>query len=249
MVKDLCGFFLQMLPILLMVGCSSRNSPLKAIPDPSVIDPKNPPVLEIRGLKANDLIENSKPLAFDYSVRNYPLGENWQKVAFRVNSEPAILRFSNNGSLSVSEGLKKGPNVLRAYLLRAWDESLKNAEAYVAIPFFYADRAGLSPLSAKLPVLTLVSPRGKFPGESGKKILFDFLVKEFPHPTEKNFKIRYSLNGAQRELMAGKGVYFENLPNGKYVLRLDVLNKTGFPLLQDLTHEESFFEVLEGAKL
>ncbi len=234
--------------VILVLGCASKKEVPQTPLDPSPIDPKNPPTVQVEGLSDQLLVEASKSLVVRYRVLNYPMAAGWQKVAFRINNAAPIFRYASSGEITFPPGaFKKGANILRAYLLRSWEESLKNPEAYVFHSFYYGDRAGLSPLSAKHPILTLVHPKGRFEGEEAKKILFDFLVKQASSKSpKKDYKVRYSLNGKQRDLEAGRAVYFENLPPGKYSLRIDVLRKSGIPYLQELTYEQANFEVVEA---
>jgi hypothetical protein len=228
-----------------LLACSSTPKLPDPVPEPSVIDEDHVPSIRLDGIGDGEFISEKSEVKLKYKVENYPLAENYQKIVFRLNNSAPVSMVTNSGEIVFKEGLRKGANVLRVYLVRAWGESVKNPGANIVRAFFYADHVGISPVSETLPVLTLVSPRGKFYGELGKKILFDLLIQGKAASTSKTKVVRYSLNGNLRDLPVGKPVFFEHLPQGRYVLKVDLIDKPGIRGSVDLSHDESTFEVLE----
>jgi hypothetical protein len=216
------------------------------IQEPSEIDPARPPRVRIEGLKENALVNVGESITVKVYAENYPLGPSWQAVEVVLNDQPPVRIFENGHEVTFREGFRKGGNVVRAYLVRSWGESLKLPDAFAALPFFYEEAAGLPLVAKGRPILTLVSPYGHFKGDAAKQILFDFLV--WDGDSVKPRKIHYTLNGKKLELNSGKAYHFFNLAPGDYDLLVELVNARGLPYGQEVTRGRAHFVVGDGGK-
>lgn len=247
--RDLTHLYLLFVLLVGVVSCASKSKDTTPIPEPSEIDAKSPPTIKIQGLADGDFVSNKSSIKIKYRVENFPLGEHYQKLVVRLNSESPQELHTNSGVFELEEGLNSGANVLRLYLVRAWGESIKNPESNSVLAFYFKEKVGILPLVSKLPVLTLVSPRGEYFGELGKKVLFDLLVQgKAAAQLKKPVMLRYSLNGALRELPLVKTVFFEHLPTGSYLLKVDLIKKPAVSGSVDLAHEEMLFQIKDEIK-
>lgn len=207
---------------------------------PSPVDASNPPAIRIEGLEADSLYKDGAEIRV--LVENYPVEAGWQGFELVVNDESPERFFDKEVLYRLPvKKLRKGANLLKVYLIRSWGESLKNPEAFAYVPFYYGERRGLSWVAPGRPILTLVSPRGVYEGEAGKKILFDFIVHD--PKTEKPWKVHYTLNGTKLQLDSGRSYDFSGLAEDDYDLRVEVVNSRGIPLGQEVTRSRSNFSI------
>ena len=234
-----------------MVSCASSNKKLDVPADasvkaPSPVDPSNPPQIRIDGLKPDS--QYQKGSLIKVFVANYPTGQSWQGFELVINDgEPERFYESQIDYKLPVKKLRKGANLLKAYLVRSWGESLKNKEAFAYVPFFY-DGGGLSWVAPGRPIVTILSPRGEYKGEDAKKILFDFVVHTAGEK-QKNWKVHYNLNGSKLELSAGKAYYFYELVPGEYDLKVEAVNSRGIPLGQEVSRSSTSFKILAAPKV
>jgi len=240
---------LFLLSVFFGVGCSSngnhsgsKNAPNAKVQGPSPVDPQNPPQIRIEGIAADALYEEGSLIKI--LVSNYPVGKAWQGFELVLNDgEPERFYESRiDYKLPVAK-LRKGANLLKAYLVRSWGEAVKNREAFAYVPFFFESK-GLSWVAPGRPIVTLVSPRGEYRGEDAKKVLFDFLVHT-AGAEEKTWKVHYNLNGSKLELSSGKAYYFNDLASGDYELKVEAVNSRGIPLGQVVTRSRSSFQIIQ----
>ncbi len=232
-----------------IAACSSTGSKnaqevmqsLPTVREPSPINPSAPPKIALTGVGQAELIA-SAPLKVGVNVANYTIDTNWQHAALVLNDGPPIRVYKNGETVELREGLVPGPNILRAYLLRSWGESLKNAEAFTILGFYFEKRTGKVAYVSGQPVLTLNSPRGMYAKDAAKNIPFDFIVYG-TQISGRRHKILYSLNGEQREITNLDNYSFQNLPSGTYQLKVEIVDANLKPLKLPFTTAESTFTV------
>jgi hypothetical protein len=232
---------------VLVISCASKKgsqggfSEMPVVKDPSALDPKNPPRVAIKGLQHDELL--TAPRSVEIVVDGYPMEENWQGFEVAINDQaPQRFHKSPLTFQIPAAQLRKGANLLKVYLVRSWGESVKLPEAFAFVPFFSEAKPGLSWVAPKRPILTLVSPRGSYKGESAKKILFDFIVQN-PEKQPTVYRVHYTLDGKKMQLESDKSYYFYNLTKGEHELRVEVVNNRGIPLGQEVTRSRSVFTV------
>jgi hypothetical protein len=219
---------------------STGSEKISTVREPSPVDSENPPSIRISGLESDGLYEEGQTLQI--VVKNYPVSDDWQGFELLINDGTPERFFDSNVVYKLPKAkLRKGANLIKAYLLRSWGESLKNPEAFAFLPFYFEERRGLSWVSPGRPILTLVSPRGVYSGNKGEKILFDFIVHD--PESEKPWNVHYTLNGTKLQLESGRSYDFSGLSPDDYDLRVEVVNSRGIPLGQEVTRARSKFTV------
>lgn len=234
---------------LVLASCATKKSarlePQDSLAqkDPSVLDPLKLPQLKITGLAPDELV--TEPRSVEISVENYPMEDGWQGFEVAINDQEPRRFHKSPATFEIPvENLRKGANLFKVYLVRAWGESVKIPEAFAAVPFFFGSKTGLSWVAPNRPILTLVSPRGTYKGDAAKKLLFDFIVQT-PDKVQKTHKVHYTLNGKKLGLESGKSYSFYNFVPGDYELRVEVVNARGIPLGQEVTRSRSVFKIVE----
>jgi len=238
------------LAICLMLGsCASKKTtqldPRDSLAqkEPSPLDPLNLPKMKVTGLSPDELVLEARKV--EISVEGYPMEEGWQGFEVAINDQEPRRLYKSPSTFEIPvENLRKGANLIKVYLVRAWGESLKIPEAFTAVPFFFGSKTGLSWVAPNRPILSLVSPRGTYKGDAAKKLLFDFIVQT-PDKVQKIHKVHYTLNGKKLGLESGKSYSFYNFVPGDYELRVEVVNARGIPLGQEVTRSRSVFKIVE----
>ncbi len=116
--------------------------------------------------------------------------------------------------------IPKGTHTLRAFPMRPWGESIKEDTAFATVTFHVGEKDGKNVHEPGAPILTVVSPRGKVKGETGK-VLLDFLVtgcKIAEKGTSENTcRVRYKMD-TEKEVTLSKedAVWLEGVPPGKH---------------------------------
>jgi hypothetical protein len=215
---------------VLLAACgTTKVSPVvetDQVREPSPLDPAKPPRVRIRGIDEGALLVGSE-LRIELDVENYPLGQGWQELVVWVNDSVSFRVHKSPETLVIREGLLPGPNLIRAYLVRSWGESVKFPDAFAKVVFDLQTR---SPKQDRSPLMTLVSPRGGvYRGPESKSIPFDFLVWGVQLGPSAH-KVVYTLNGEQRVLSAVDAYRFQNLKPGKYDLKLELIDPKGRPV-------------------
>jgi len=73
------------------------------------------------------------------------------------------------------KSLPKGTHTVRIFPVRPWGEAIKEPSALAIVTFHVGEKDGKNTAEPGTPVLTIVSPRGKVKGATGK-VLLDVLV-------------------------------------------------------------------------
>ena len=104
--------------------------------------------------------------------------------------------------------------------MRPWGESVKEDAAFATVTFHVGEKDGKNVNEAGAPFLTVVSPRGKVRGETGR-VLLDFLVTGCPVAEKTaaadSCRVRYKID-TQPEVTLAKeeSVWLENVTPGKH---------------------------------
>ena len=118
------------------------------------------------------------------------------------------------------KSLPKGTHTLRIVAVRPWDEAIKEPGALAMVTFSVGEKDGKQAPEAGVPMLTVVSPRGKVNGEGGK-VLFDFLVTGCPvaeNTVAESCRVRYKIDTLPEvTLTKADPVWLENLAAGRHV--------------------------------
>ncbi len=118
------------------------------------------------------------------------------------------------------KSLPKGTHIVRIFPVRPWGEAIKEPSALAMVTFHVGEKDGKNTAEPGSPVLTIVSPRGKVKGGTGK-VLLDVLVTgcTVAEPSvPESCRLRYKLD-TQPEVTLTKvePVWLENLSPGRHV--------------------------------
>jgi hypothetical protein len=137
-----------------------------------------------------------------------------------LDNFPTVFAYYDVTKPWLFKKIPKGTHTLRAFPMRPWGESIKEDTAFATVTFHVGEKDGKNALEPGAPVLTVVSPRGKVKGETGK-VLLDFLVTGCPI-TEKgadpnSCRVRYKID-TEKEVTLEKeeAVWLDGVSPGKH---------------------------------
>jgi hypothetical protein len=171
---------------------------------------------------------------FKFKVNNYTLGAQTpdagilmcansakgQHIHFILDNQP----YQASYSPEVKATLKPGHHVLLAFLSRSYHESLKSKSAYILEEFDVAKK-GPDQFDAKKPHIFFSRPKGEYVGEKEtKKVLLDFYLINCTL-SEKGYKVKATINGAEFTLTKWEPYFIEGLPLGENKIKLELLDK------------------------
>ncbi|MGO9711530.1 MAG: hypothetical protein ACLQBL_21885, partial [Polyangiaceae bacterium] len=132
--------------------------------------------------------------------------------------------------------LDDGEHVLVAFPSRANHESVKTKGAFFATDFWVGKKAATPTLDLKKPLLVYSRPKGEYKGDMANHVLVDFqLLNETLAEGKDHVAITVTGPGISDKLTAnvtkfGTPYYLDNLQDGDYVVKLDLLDKDGNPI-------------------
>jgi hypothetical protein len=137
--------------------------------------------------------------------------------------------------LTGGDPLADGQHVLVAFPSRANHESVKTAGALTTVQF-WVGKKGEKTTDLSKPLLVYSRPKGEYAGEMANHVLVDFqLVNDTLSPDKDKVHISVTGPGIEGEKTAdvtkfGAPFYLDNLQNGSYTLKLDLLGGDGKPV-------------------
>jgi hypothetical protein len=136
------------------------------------------------------------------------------------------------GDLAGGQALAEGQHVLAAFPSRANHESVKTKGA-LALVEFWVGKKGEKEQDITKPTLIYSRPKGDYKGDMGHHVLVDFQLANTTLSTEKNHvHIAVTGPGIDGEKTAdvtkfGVPYYLDNLQEGSYTVKLDLLGADG----------------------
>jgi hypothetical protein len=134
-----------------------------------------------------------------------------------------------------SDTLSEGQHVIVAFPSRANHESVKTKGALV-VTEFYVGKGTDKPVDLKKPMLVYSRPKGDYKGDMANHVLVDFqLVNETLADGKDHVHVTVTGPGITEPLAAdafkfGPPYYLDNLQNGAYSVKLDLLGGDGKPV-------------------
>ena len=240
MPSKLFGFFLFS-SMIIAAGCASSSKQVTA-PQTAPEKAQRPVSLKIILPRENDVVSTTDvPVTFE--LTNYEIQPDGQHIHVIVDNEPYQPCYSLKEPF-ILKGLKPGVHTIRAFPARAWHESIKDQNAFASVTFYVQKKKGKAPVNfEKDMILSYSRPKGKYEGAKAGKILFDFWLKNTEISKDGN-QVQYKLdNDDTKTVTEWKPGYFENLPEGKHKLTLDLVDRDGKPVKGKYNHTEREFEV------
>ncbi len=137
--------------------------------------------------------------------------------------------------LTGGEALEEGQHILVAFPSRANHESVKTKGA-LAVVEFWVGKKGEKAQDVTKPLVIYSRPKGEYKGDMANHVLVDFQVANVTLAPEKDH-VHISVNGpgidgekAADVTKFGTPYYLDNLQDGSYTVKLDLLGADGKPL-------------------
>lgn len=225
------------------VSLFSSQPKLKQVETPELIQALEPwiasysPQVSIAQPKADQILDGTAA-RIELKVRDLPIykDEDW-------GMGPHIELLLDNQQYGevydleqpvLLEDLTPGTHTLRAFAVRPWHESFKNAGSYAQVTFHvFAKTDENSPVSAQ-PLLTYGSPAGSYGAEP---VLLDFYLMDAPlhqiaqeNSAISDWHVRYTINGESITLKDWESIYIEGLHPGQNWVQLTLVDEEGNPI-------------------
>jgi hypothetical protein len=210
------------------------KSPVPGLPDgrgPSgpvtlkIVSPKADEIIPIPAADAGQPPATGAPVAVRIELTGYetfqdPATKAGQYVALVIDNISTTFAYYDVTKPWVFKKIPKGTHTLRAFPVRPWGESIKDDSAFSSVTFHVGEKDGKNVNEAGAPILTVISPRGKVKGETGR-VLLDFNVTGCP-VAEKgavpdSCRVRYKIDTEKEVTLAKEeAVWLENVTPGKH---------------------------------
>ena len=210
------------------------KSPVAGIPDGR--GPTGPVTLKIVSPAADEIIPvpeapagqppaKGAPVTLKVELANFETFEDdatksGQHLEILVDNIAALFPWRDATKPYTFKSLPKGTHTVRIFPVRPWGEAIKEPSALAMVTFHVGEKDGKNTAEPGSPVLTIVAPRGKVKGETGK-VLLDVLVTGCPvaeQSVPESCRLRYKLD-TQPEVTLTKvePVWLEKLTPGRHV--------------------------------
>lgn len=214
-------------PVTLLPGTPSPD-PSPPLPTVHFLSPT--PGQRIAAEKVNDL-------AIKLDVKSWPTAKGSSHVHLILDGRPYTPVYDPKKPVVLSELLKgdtlaEGQHVLVAFPSRANHESVKTKGA-LTVTEFYVGKSKDHPVDLKAPMLVYSRPKGDYKGDMANHVLVDFqLVNETIADGKDHVHLTVTGPGISTPLSAdvtafGTPYYLDNLQNGSYTVKLDLLKSDG----------------------
>ena len=209
------------------------KSPVAGIPDGR--GPTGPVTLKIVSPAADEIIPvpeapagqppaKGAPVTLKVELANFETFEDdatksGQHLEILVDNIAALFPWRDATKPYTFKSLPKGTHTVRIFPVRPWGEAIKEPSALAMVTFHVGEKDGKNTAEPGSPVLTIVAPRGKVKGETGK-VLLDVLVTGCPvaeQSVPESCRLRYKFD-TQPEVTLAKiePVWLENLTPGRH---------------------------------
>ncbi len=173
---------------------------------------------------------------FNFEVKNYTLGAQTpdadqkmcansakgQHIHFILDNAPYFASYNPQ----IVQEVKPGHHVLLAFLSRSYHEGLKHKKAYV-LKEFNAGSGAKDDFNEKAAHLFFSRPKGEYIGnKETKRVMLDFYLVNC-NLSEKGYKVRATINGAEFTFSKWQPYFIEGLPLGANKIKLELLDKKG----------------------
>ena len=233
-----------------------RVVPVEATPEPSEVE-------LLIAYPKEDEVEEENPVRLQFRLEAYPLGffsdftrarevrdsEAGQALHIIIDGKPPISVNEAIDEISESEeinydqtiitkvpyNLSKGMHVLRAFLVRSFDESLKGPKTFATSIFYVGHKDSSKTVDLSRPFLTYNQPQGTF--NHKQPILLDFIVSN-TQLSKDGYKVRLIIDGTDKRLLTEWNPhYIYGLNPGSHTIKIELLDPRGKvlpPLFDDL---------------
>jgi hypothetical protein len=185
-------------------------------------------------------------------VRNFetfrdPATKCGQGIALVFDNGPGAVHFDPSRSWVYPKVLP-GTHTIRAFPVRPWGESIKEAGAFAMVTFSVDAKDGKNSPDPKGPLLTVSSPRGKY--TKGERVLLDFLVSGCTvtaRDVSGSCRVRYRIDERPEVILASAdSVWLTGLPVGRHAYVVG-LTRDGKLIEGPFVLYQGVFEVVDSA--
>ena len=150
---------------------------------------------------------------FDYQLANSAKG---QHIHFIVNNGPYSAHYKD----SFTKNIKKGNNIVLAFLSRSYHESVKNPNAFVLT------QIGDNNIDLNNEFLFYSRPKGTYKGADTQKLLLDFYLINTEISANGN-KVKATIQDSEFIIDEWAPYYIEGLPKGEIKIKLELIDSSG----------------------
>tara|TARA_B100000459_G_scaffold137007_1_gene93893 strand:- start:323 stop:1033 length:711 start_codon:yes stop_codon:yes gene_type:complete len=150
---------------------------------------------------------------FDYQLANSAKG---QHIHFIVNNGPYSAHYED----SFTKNIKKGNNIVLAFLSRSYHESVKNPNAFVLT------QIGDNNIDLNNEFLFYSRPKGTYKGADTQKLLLDFYLINTEISANGN-KVKATIQDSEFIIDEWVPYYIEGLPKGEIKIKLELIDSSG----------------------
>jgi len=206
-------------------------------------DPSTPlPTAKVAAPTKGQVIPSDKANDFEVKldVKNWQTATGSAHVHLILDHKPYKAIYDPKAPVKLSEltngePLAEGQHVLATFPSRANHESVKTKGA-LNVTEFYVGKKGAAEVDLKKPFLIYSRPKGEYKGDMANHVLIDFqLLNDVLGDDKDHVNIAVSGPGIEGNLTAkvtkfGTPYYLDNLQNGSYTVKLDLVDKTDKPV-------------------
>jgi hypothetical protein len=189
-----------------------------------IVSPTPDEVIPIPEAAAGQAPAKGAAVTLKVELANYELFEDaatksGQRLEILVDNISSTFPWRDATKPYTFKSLPKGTHMVRIFPVRPWGEAIKESTALATATFHVGEKDGKNTPEAGTPVLTLVAPRGKVKGETGK-VLLDVLVSGCPvaeQTVPDTCRLRYKVDtNPEVTLTKVEPVWLEGLTPGKH---------------------------------
>ena len=212
--------------------------PVALVPGAASPDPTAPlPTVKITAPTAGQIIPADKAadFAIKLDVKNWGTAPGSSHVHLILDNRPYKPLYDTKAPVKISEllngeNLAEGEHTLVAFPSRANHESVKTKDALTIVQFYVGKKCDAK-VDTKKPMLIYSRPKGDYKGDQANHVLVDFQVANVTLAEGKeHVHIFVTGPGIEKTLEAkvekfGAPYYLDNLQNGSYTLKLELMDK------------------------
>ncbi|MBT8219646.1 MAG: hypothetical protein KJP00_07470 [Bacteroidia bacterium] len=225
---------------LLLFACKSKpDSTKNAAPEESsaagyTISPFSPST-EFADAKIESMRYEDGKFSFGVGGESYELGVQTpdapakmcansgqgQHIHLIVDNGPYAAKYTSDFDYEIADG----EHYLLAFLSRSYHESIKTADAHVALKVNVTDNSITETEEITAPMLFYSRPKGTYIGDDTKKVMLDFYLSNVTLGSDYN--VVADINGEEFTIDTWQPYYVEGMPMGKNTITLTLVDGDG----------------------
>jgi len=189
-----------------------------------IVSPTPDEVIPVPEAAAGQPPAKGAPVTLKVELQNFETFEDaatktGQRLEILVDNISSTFPWRDATKPYTFKSLPKGTHMVRIFAVRPWGEAIKEPSAFATVRFHVGEKDGKNTVEAGSAVLTVVAPRGKVRGDTGK-VLLDVLVSGCPvaeQTVADSCRLRYKVD-TQPEVTLTKvePVWLEGLTPGRH---------------------------------